>query len=291
MFGVRFGSAEHRGEELVCCALIRAKLEWDSDYGLSLLGYQLQPSGDIGTVNTSKVSAGTDGIVLATDNRVELQGNEETGNNPILAFNAAKPLEDPGANNAISFTIPTITIDTNYVLPATDGVAGQVLATNGSGQLSWETASTGGGGGGGVAANNAVLSQPVSETVTSDSNGHAVLTQIGQWGHLIRIQCDQEAWVTLYTSSSARLADSNRLISLTPNSATGVLAEFLLDSNTEILVSPGTSYFNDDTVKQSAIYVAVRLTNGDAVSNASVTVKGYAAQYFSVISGGTFSGV
>ena len=51
-----------------------------------------------------------------------------------------------GSTNYVSLSAPaSLSANTNYILPAADGSSGQVLSTNGSGTLSWATASGGGG--------------------------------------------------------------------------------------------------------------------------------------------------
>lgn len=50
-------------------------------------------------------------------------------------------LWDSGDSNRISFAAPALTANTSYILPSADGTSGQVLSTNGSGTLSWITAS------------------------------------------------------------------------------------------------------------------------------------------------------
>ena len=61
------------------------------------------------------------------------------------ATGAIRLAEDTdNGTNYVAFAAPaTISADVTWTLPAADGTSGQVLSTNGSGTLSWATASAG----------------------------------------------------------------------------------------------------------------------------------------------------
>lgn len=61
-------------------------------------------------------------------------------------------INDSGSANHIKFSVPSLAGNTDYILPATDGSAGQFLSTDSFGNLSW--ASGGGGGGANTALSN-----------------------------------------------------------------------------------------------------------------------------------------
>ena len=121
-----------------------------------------------------------------------------TSNNNYLQLGASTPLRfaDADSSNYVSFQAPaTVTSNVAWTLPATDGTSGQVLSTNGSGTLSWVTASasptaptsveylviagggggggyTGGGGAGGLkTASSLSVSSGTSYTVTVGGGG------------------------------------------------------------------------------------------------------------------------
>jgi hypothetical protein len=65
-----------------------------------------------------------------------------------LQLNAQSDLRfaDSDSSNYVAFQAPaTVSVDVTWTLPSADGTSGQVLSTNGSGTLSWATASGGGG--------------------------------------------------------------------------------------------------------------------------------------------------
>ena len=86
--------------------------------------------------------------------------NEQTGLQIERNANSIVSVSFPNGNVGISTTTPAYTLDVtgtgqftntlkigSYTLPSNDGTAGQVLATNGSGSLSWTTLSSGTSGG------------------------------------------------------------------------------------------------------------------------------------------------
>jgi hypothetical protein len=71
------------------------------------------------------------------------------GTNLTLNGQADLRFADSDSSNWVAFQAPaTISSNVTWTLPSADGSSGQVLSTNGSGTLSWATASGGGGGGG-----------------------------------------------------------------------------------------------------------------------------------------------
>jgi len=113
-----------------------------------------------------------------------------------LQLGASTPLRfaDSDSSNYVSFQAPaTITSNVAWTLPATDGGSGQFLSTNGSGTLSWATAS-----GGGTPANPA---NSIQFNSTGAFGGSANLTwdgtnvQIGATGALRFADTDNSNYV------------------------------------------------------------------------------------------------
>lgn len=106
------------------------------------------------------------------------------------------------------------------------------------------------------------------------SGGEATFANLGQSGVLVSGSSDIEAWVVLYPTAAERTADAGRSYGLDPSPGSGVLAEFLISAAGTVIASPGTYYFNNDTVATDAIYAAVRTTAG-ANADAQITLKAY----------------
>ena len=140
---------------------------------------------------------------------------------------------------------------------------------------------TGGGGSGGGSTSARLLE------AKSTPGGLATFTGIGHSGTLVQVTSTSDAWITLYDTAANRTADSSRAYDTDPALSSGVLAEFYITAGSTVLASPGTTYFNGDTVSAEAIYVAVRDQSG-AAENATVTIEAYGDQVITAVSGGTF---
>jgi hypothetical protein len=88
--------------------------------------------------------------VAATTGNTEVSGTLRVGSTVEVRSQAELRFFDSDNTQYISLRSPTnVTTSLIFTLPATDGTSGQVLTTNGLGQLNWATVSGGGGGGGG----------------------------------------------------------------------------------------------------------------------------------------------
>jgi hypothetical protein len=192
-------------------------------------------SGDL-----ARIGIGTEGQVLSVS----------SGSPAWITFNPVSGIDD------------LTDVDTSTVAP----VIGQVLVWDGS---NWIPGAGGGGGGSGGAG----TVQLVSEAQTA-SAGAATFTALGKSGTLIDFSSDLTAWITLYPTAADRTADASRSFGTDPTIGSGVLADVYVTGGGTVLASPGTSYFNNDTVAADAVYAAVRDTSGVAV-NATVTIKAF----------------
>lgn len=199
-----------------------------------------------------------------------------------------------------------------FTFPATDGTNGQVLATNGSGILTWTTIVGGGGAnlstssineladvvvnspttgqvlkwngtawindtdasGGGGGGGTLATRTTRSVTTGSIANGASANTTItGFSGYaLLSIQTSVAAWVTVYTSTAARTADASRLITDDPVPGSGVIAEVITTGAQTQTFTPGVFGYNDETVPTTDIQIKVVNRSGSS-SAVTVTVK------------------
>ena len=81
------------------------------------------------------------------------------------------------------------------------------------------------------------------------------------------IETSHAAWVTLYTSTTARTADAGRLETTDPTPGSGVLSEVITTGAITQLITPGTICFNSSPT--ATTYAKVVNKSG---STANVTV-------------------
>lgn len=167
-------------------------------------------------------------------------------------------------------------VDTSTI-PPTDG---QVLTWSQSIQQWLPADSTGGGGGGDYGSTH------LSQTLTV-SGGIATFDQLGFSGILQGVTSTVDAWVVLYTTSAARLADSSRLFADDPSPGSGVVAEFYVTAGATSFATPGTTYLNNDITPTEAVYVAYRDQNGIGLTG-DLTVTAYGIATITGVSGGTY---
>lgn len=86
---------------------------------------------------------------------------------------------------------------------------------------------------------------------------------------LLKIQTSHAAWVTLYTSDTARDADASRTETTDPLPGSGVIAEIITSGAATQGITPGTLGWNDDATPTSTVYAKV--VNKSGAQN-SITV-------------------
>lgn len=79
---------------------------------------------------------------------------------------------------------------------------------------------------------------------------------------LFKIQTDRAAWVRVYTSEAARIADTSRSIDVDPLPGSGVLAEVITTGSSTQVLTPAVIGFNDETTPVDTIYLAVTNRSG-----------------------------
>jgi len=117
------------------------------------------------------------------------------GTNVQLGGAGALRFADTDNSNYVAFKSPgTVATNVTWTLPATDGTANQVLSTNGSGTLSWVTAS--GGASGPILESQIVISQ--NYTLTSNTNGFSVGPVSVATGYAVTVGTGQVWVVSVY---------------------------------------------------------------------------------------------
>ena len=219
--------------------------------GRTDVGYLIGASIDTvvnGTVTNTSIP--TD-ILFATDNgsgkayRAKLTKAGQLNVNSISNFS--------GNDLTLSATGQVVLGDPAKV-KITGGTGGQVLSTDGNGNLSWITPS--GGSGGSLPSRVTKIVNTQSISAGSDAN----LDFTAFKGYVLyKIKTSVPAWVRLYTSNDARTADVTRTQSTDPLPNAGVLAEVITTTNNETAsFSPGVHCYNDDATVGTTSYLRVK---------------------------------
>lgn len=110
------------------------------------------------------------------------------GTNVQIGATGALRFADTDSSNYVAFKAAgTVASNVTWTLPSADGSSGQFLSTNGSGTLSWATAS--GGGSGVIAENQQTISS--NYTITSSYNGSSVGPVTVNTGISVTVGSDQ----------------------------------------------------------------------------------------------------
>ena len=141
---------------------------------------------------------------------------------------------------------------------------GQVLKFNGT---NWVNAAdeTGEGGGG---LTTRTTAEATTSSLEDGQTGPLNITGFKSYG-LLKIQTSAAAWVRIYTSEAARIADASRSEGVDPALGSGVIAEVITTGAQTVLISPSTIGFNDEALVTTNI--PVRVTNKSG-STAEITV-------------------
>lgn len=140
--------------------------------------------------------------------------------------------------------------------PTTNGSSGQVLTSDGTGNVTWGTPA-----GARTTAQVTVniANEAVSNTSFTTPKGYA----------LIKVSTSHAAWVTLYSDTGSRTADASRQINVDPLPGSGVLSEVITTGNQVQLITPGTICFNS---AGTGITYAKIVNKSGSTANVTVTL-------------------
>jgi len=198
-------------------------------------------------LNNESISELTD----VTFNSVTLDGSN--GGGKVLAWDqslqAFAPVAQSGGGGGGATVIDDLT-DVTITSPS----SGQVLKYNGSAWIN-DTDATGGGGGSGLQSRtsaNAATSASHAVDTAENIQITAAKTYV-----LHKIQTSHAAWVTLYVSDAARVADSSRTEEQDPNPGSGVIAEIITSDGAIQNITPGTIGWNDEATPTTVAFLKV----------------------------------
>jgi len=218
----------------------------------------------------NQTGGGGGGGIALTDlsvNSLSASGNGTlTYNNSNGQFSYTPPdlsgyLTTVSAPNLNGISIDALSdVDTTTTAPS----ANDVLTWDGS---KWEPAApTGGGGGSGLTSRT--TGQATATSLANSGSADLTITTAKTYA-LLKIQTSHAAWVTLYTSTTARTNDSSRIETADPQPGSGVIAEVITSDGAIQPITPGTIGWNDEGTPITNAYVKVVNKSG---STADVTV-------------------
>ena len=142
--------------------------------------------------------------------------------------------------------------------PTSNGTSGQVLTSNGAGNVTWSTP-------------GGLQSRTTAQVTQSIANGAAANVSIStpKTYALMSIQTSHAAWVTLYSDTASRTADASRAETTDPTPGSGVLAEVITTGSVTQLITPGTICFN--SAATGTTYAKIVNKSG-STANVSVTL-------------------
>ena len=211
---------------------------------------------ETGILRTNSIANFSGASLTLTATTVNIVGNMQLNAQNDLRF------ADADSSNWVAFQAPSaISANVTWTLPATDGITGQVLTTNGSGTLSWVSAGPGG---------SLSVRTTVSGTTGTLTDGSAANVDItGYKGYMLyTVQTSHAAWVRLYVDGASRTADASRLEGTDPLPGAGVIAEVITTGAQTIIM--GVVGFNNESSPTTVIPVVVTNKSG---GSADITVS------------------
>ena len=203
-----------------------------------------------------------EGVIRQYNNRLRIMGGNPYEEMAVfnvdgsveLYHNASKKIETTSTGATITGALTA----GGLTYPTTNGNSGDVLTSNGSGSVTW-TAPTG------LQTRGTAL---VTQSIANGAIANLNITTPKTYA-LMKIETSHAAWVTLYTSTSARTADASRSETTDPTPGSGVLAEVITGGAATQLITPATVCFNDSGV--GTTYAKVVNKSG-STANISVTI-------------------
>ena len=143
--------------------------------------------------------------------------------------------------------------------PTTNGTSGQVLTSDGGGNVTWATPS-------------GLQSRTTAQATQSIANNAAanVSFTTPKTYALLSIQTNVAAWVTLYMDTTSRTNDASRGETTDPVPGSGVLAEAITAGSTTQYITPGAVCFNS---AGTGITYAKIVNKSGGTANVTVTLN------------------
>jgi len=96
-----------------------------------------------------------------------------------------------------------------------------------------------------------------TSSIANDVASNLNITSMCKSYHLLKIETDAAAWVTLYTDATSRTNDASRNILTDPTPGSGVIAEAITTSAGTVNFTPAIVGWNNDSTPTTTIYAKV----------------------------------
>ena len=143
--------------------------------------------------------------------------------------------------------------------PTTNGSSGDVLTSDGAGNVTWATPS-------GLQSRTTAQ---VTQSIANNAAANVSITTPKTYA-LLSIQTNVAAWVTLYMDTTSRTNDASRGETTDPVPGSGVLAEAITTGSTTQYITPGAVCFNS---AGTGITYAKIVNKSGGTTNVTVTLN------------------
>ena len=180
------------------------------------------------------------------------------GAGPAVRITNENGLTDRAVFTSSGATITGALTAGGLTYPTANGTSGQVLTSDGAGNVSWVTPT------GLQSRTTALVTQSIANGAVANLSITTPKTYV-----LYSIETSHAAWVTLYSDTASRTADASRAETTDPTPGSGVLAEVITTGATTQLITPGSICFNSAA---TGITYAKVVNKSGSTANVSVTL-------------------
>ena len=143
--------------------------------------------------------------------------------------------------------------------PTSNGTGGQVLTSDGAGNVTWTA--------GGLQSR---ATTGVTQSIANGASSDVSITAPSGYA-LLAIETSHASWVTLYSDTASRTLDATRAITNDPLPGSGVLAEVITTGAATQKITPGIICFNSGGAGNNTTYAKINNRSG-STNNITVTL-------------------
>jgi len=192
----------------------------------------------IGAIAGDDISTGSNNVIINGGNYMNggTAGFTTSTSDSLWIGHSSYPwIKGTSSGNTRNVEIPGQLTAGGLAYPTSNGTSGQVLTSDGAGNVTWGASSSG--------LQTRTTAQATASNVVSNGTANISITTPATYA-LLKIQTSHAAWVTLYTDTTSRTNDASRTEQTDPTPGSGVIAEVITAGAATQLISPGTIGFN-----------------------------------------------